>query len=286
MAIIRDALIRVAALATMLALLCVVSTATAATISDGSTQYFVKLWSGKYPLKYVWSGKDICKYEGISCDTVKQTVTMLLPKIGLTGTIPGYGSKAGFKPANVRVITINLMGNNELTGAFPEHYGQLRQLQELYLMNTSLQGTIPQAWNNLANLVILDVSNTKACGNLPAWDAKSMKSLQYMHFTGNSLMKGSIPASLATFGAVSFDTTGCKFCGCLPSEFSSSMYMMMQLISSQPQVNTQDCMTANTCTVQHMSCKAKANAAAIACSRASVAAVVAGVLIAVASLLA
>ncbi|KAG5512050.1 hypothetical protein GH5_08004 [Leishmania sp. Ghana 2012 LV757] len=295
MTAVNHTLARVAALASMLALLCVVSSATvtdataiatATTITDESTQHFVKLWSNKYPLKYVWSGNDICKYEGISCDTVKQTVTMLLVKLGLTGTIPGFGSKPGFMPSDVRVITINLMGNPGLTGAFPEHYGQLTRLQELYLMETSLQGTIPQAWNNLANLVILDVSKTKACGNLPAWDAKSMSSLKYMHFKGNDLMRGSIPASLATFGAISFDTTGCHFCGCLPSEFSSSIYMMMQLIRNQPQVNAGNCATVNACTAQDLKCNAKPNAAAIGYSHASAAAVMSSALVTAALLFA
>ncbi|CAJ1026384.1 hypothetical protein Q4I30_004195 [Leishmania utingensis] len=291
MATIISVLAHVAILAAVLALACVAPTASAATpppatISDASTVYFVKLWADKYPLNYVWSGKDICKYEGISCDTVKQTVTMLLPRVGLTGTIPRFGSKSGFIPANVRVVTINLMDNPGLSDAFPEYYGQLTRLQELYLMNTSLHGTIPQTWNNLANLAILDVSKTKACGNLPAWDSKGMKSLQYMHFKGNNLMKGSVPASLATFGAVSFETTGSRLCGCLPLEFGSSTYMMMQLIRDQPQLNTANCATTNMCTPQDLNCNAKPNAAAIGYSRASVAAVVTSVLVTVASLLA
>ncbi|KAG5487095.1 hypothetical protein LSCM1_07767 [Leishmania martiniquensis] len=300
----KKALARVAALASaFVLLLCVVDAAAASatttttpaeavaavpaatTITDQSTQYFVKLWSNMYPLKYVWSGKDICKYEGISCDTVKQTVTMLLVKFGITGTIPRFGSKPGFTPSNVRVITMNLMGNPGLTGTFPEHYGQLTWLQELYLMGTSLQGTIPQAWNSLSNLVTLDVSNTKACGNLPAWDAKGLKSLKYMNFKGNDLMKGTVPASLATFGAISFETSGCHFCGCIPVEFSTSIYMTMQLARSQPQMNAADCATANACTPENLRCNAKSNAAAIGYSRASAAAVVASVLVTVALLL-
>ncbi|KAK7198862.1 surface antigen-like protein [Novymonas esmeraldas] len=279
-------LIRAAALVAVAALLCAASAANAATVSDSDTTYFVKLWSGRYPLNYVWSGNDICKYEGISCDTVKQTVTMLLPRIGLKGTIPSFGSRSSFTPGNVKVITVNLMSNTQLTGAFPAHYGQVTRLQELYLMNTSLSGTIPQAWNNLANLVILDVSNTKACGNLPSWDVTSMKSLQYMHFTSNSLMRGSVPASLATFGAVSFNTSGCNLCGCLPSEFRNSIYMAIQIGRDQPQLNTQSCSTTNACKMEDLNCNSKTNAAALGQTRAGVAAVVASVLVAVAALVA
>ncbi|KAG5511454.1 hypothetical protein JKF63_07417 [Porcisia hertigi] len=278
------------ALLTVLTLLCDTSTATAdtdipTTVTDESTQYFVKLWANKYPLNYVWAGNDICRYEGISCDTVKQTVTMLLPKIGLTGTIPGFGSRAGFSPANVRVITINLMLNADLTGPFPAHYGQLTQLQELYLMGTSLRGTVPQLWNSLPNLAIVDVSNTRACGNLPAWDARSMRSLKYMSFKNNTRMRGSIPASLSTFGAISFTTSGAPLCGCAPPEFSRSLPMMLQLARDQPLVNSNNCTTENACLATDLSCSVS-NAAAHGYSHTSVAAVVTSIVVTMASLLA
>ncbi|KPA73354.1 surface antigen-like protein [Leptomonas pyrrhocoris] len=224
---------------------------------DTDTHYFVLLWSKKYPLKYLWSGSDLCKWEGISCDTVKQQVTMLFPKLGLTGTIPTWNpKKKDFNPANVNVISINL-AMNALTGTFPEHFGQLRKLQELYLLGTSLQGTIPQSWNNLPNLAIVDVSNTKACGNLPAWDKTSMPSLQYMHFNGNTLMHGTVPESLATFGMVSFNTSGCPLCGCMPAAFSNSLYMRVQLSNDQPQLVAPTCATANVCTAEDLTCKAR-----------------------------
>jgi hypothetical protein len=247
----------------VVALLCVLglsATAASGPIADSDTHYFVMLWSNKYPLKYLWSGNDLCHWEGISCDTSKQQVTMLFPKLGLTGTIPSWGSKSKFNPANVKVVSINL-AMNALTGTFPAHYGQLTQLQELYLLNTSLQGTIPQAWSNLANLAIIDVSNTKACGNLPAWDKTSMPTLQYMHFTGNSLMHGSVPESLATFGAVSFNTSGCNLCGCMPSTFSSSLYMRMQLAGDQPQVASASCATTNVCSAADLTCSKAPSAA-------------------------
>lgn len=268
---------RLAAVA-VVALLCLLGhSATAATgpISDSDTHYFVMLWSNFYPFKYLWSGNDLCKWEGISCDTTKQQVTMLFPKMGLTGTIPNWGSKKGFTPANVNVVSINL-AMNALTGTFPAHYGQLTKLQELYLLNTSLSGTIPQSWNNLPNLAIVDVSNTKACGNLPSWDATSMPTLQYMHFTGNSLMHGTVPESLATFGAVSFNTSGCQLCGCMPSAFASALYMRIQLATDQPQVVSSTCSTANVCSASDLTCsKLPSAAGAPVFAVASLAAVVA-----------
>lgn len=266
------------AAAAVVALLCLLGlSASAATgpISDSDTHYFVMLWSNNYPFKYLWSGNNLCNWEGISCDTAKQQVTMLFPKMGLTGTIPNWGSKKGFTPANVNVVSINL-AMNALTGTFPAHYGQLTKLQELYLLSTSLSGTIPQAWNNLANLAIIDVSDTKACGNLPAWDATSMPTLQYMHFNGNTLMHGTVPESLATFGAVSFNTSGCQLCGCMPTAFSSSLYMRIQLSTDQPQVTSSTCSTANVCSAADLTCtKLPSAAGAPAMAVASLAAVVA-----------
>lgn len=245
------------------ALVCVLglsASAASGPISDSDTHYFVMLWSNKYPLNYLWAGDNLCTWEGISCDTAKQQVTMLFPKLGLTGTIPNWGSKAGFTPANVNVVSINL-AMNALTGTFPAHYGQVTKLQELYLLGTSLQGTIPQAWNNLANLAIVDVSNTKACGNLPSWDKTSLPTLQYMHFTGNTLMHGTVPESMATFGAVSFNTSGCQLCGCMPTAFSSSLYMRFQLAADQPQVTAATCATTNACSASDLTCTVLPSAA-------------------------
>ena len=242
------------AAAAMVALVCLLAlsaNAASGPISDSDTHYFVLLWAKKYPLNYVWSGDNLCKWEGISCDTVKQQVTMLLPKVGLTGTIPMWGSKSGFTPANVKVISINL-AKNKLTGAFPAHYGQLTKLQELYLLDTSLSGTIPQAWNNLASLTIVDVSNTKACGGVPAWDQTSMPSLQYMHFTNNSLMHGTVPASVMTFSKVSFNTSGCHLCGCMPA--GTSPYIRVQLSRDQPQLAMSTCATSNVCSASDLTC--------------------------------
>lgn len=265
------------AVAAVLAILCVLglsADAASGPISDSDTHYFVMLWSNMYPLKYLWSGNNLCNWEGISCDTVKQQVTMLFPSLGLTGTIPTWGSKKDFNPANVNVVAINI-ALNALTGTFPAHYGQLTKLQELYLMGTSLQGTIPQSWNNLPNLATVDVSNTKACGNLPSWDKTSMPTLQYMSFAGNSLMHGTVPESLATFSAVLFNTSGCQLCGCMPAAFASSPYMSFQLSASQPQVTSATCATANACTPSDLTCeKAPSGASAPVLALGSLAAAV------------
>jgi Leucine-rich repeat (LRR) protein len=90
------------------------------------------------------------------------------------------------------------LGKNNLTGAIPPEFGQLKMLDFLNLSSNSLTGEIPGQICNLTNLQTLDLSDNQLTGAIPS-------QLSDLHFlsrfdVSNNQLEGPVP----TGGPVSY----------------------------------------------------------------------------------
>ncbi|KPI82402.1 surface antigen-like protein [Leptomonas seymouri] len=72
----------------------------------------------------------------------------------------------------------------------------------------------------------------------------------------------------------SFNTSGCKLCGCLPPSVANSWFIGPQVRSDQPQLASPDCATANACKGDDITCSNLNAASAPVLALGSLAAVV------------
>ncbi|KAH9588705.1 hypothetical protein LSM04_000519 [Trypanosoma melophagium] len=217
------------------------------------TKKFIQTFKDAFGvLRFVWTGKDYCKYKGVQCDEERNEVHLWLPGAKLSGGIPSFNKK--FDPKQVRIASINLMGNKKLKGAFPAYWSELSNLQHIFLNNTGLSGTVPNSWNALQNLVSVFVGDTQACGSLPKWDSSAMRNLKAVSLKGNKKMSGTLSQSFGTLGSqlLLLDLSGTQFCGCAPSTWNSPL--LRSALNEIPKVNSTDCKTINACSAKELTC--------------------------------
>ena len=84
---------------------------------------------------------------------------------------------------------------NQLTGSLPPELGQLANLVWILLGNNGLTGPIPPELGDLAKLEVLSIYRNDLEGVIPH-ELGGMKSLREMVLSGNSRLRGELPASL------------------------------------------------------------------------------------------
>ncbi|KAH9588786.1 hypothetical protein LSM04_007441 [Trypanosoma melophagium] len=189
------------------------------------TKKFIQTFKDAFGvLRFVWTGKDYCKYKGVQCDEERNEVHLWLPGAKLSGGIPSF--------------------NKNLT----------QSKYHIFLNNTGLSGTVPNSWNALQNLVSVFVGDTQACGSLPKWDSSAMRNLKAVSLKGNKKMSGTLSQSFGTLGSqlLLLDLSGTQFCGCAPSTWNSPL--LRSALNEIPKVNSTDCKTINACSAKELTC--------------------------------
>jgi hypothetical protein len=150
------------------------------------------------------------------------------------------GQWSGVTVANGRVTELKLRLNN-VTGALPVSFGNLRQLQYCDLSNNQLSGAVPTVLNQLTQLAFLDLSENAFSGAFPAVGAltkllvldisfnafttlpalNSLTALEYLAFSKNSL-SGALPGTWSALtNLIYLDGSFNTFSGSLPAAWSS-----------------------------------------------------------------
>jgi Leucine-rich repeat (LRR) protein len=113
------------------------------------------------------------------------------------------------------------LGNNFLTGTFPESIKNLKNLTYLGLQGNQLSGNIPEIFTSFTNLITLELSRNKFSGKIPVSISSLYSNLRYLELGHNSL-SGKIPDFLGKFKALdTLDLSKNQFSGTVPKSFAN-----------------------------------------------------------------
>lgn len=107
----------------------------------------------------------------------------------------------GITTSSHRVVRIDL-GVNNLAGTLPSSFGNLTNLQSLYLYNNKLTGSLPASLSKLLNLKELLLSNNQFSGAIPSSIGKLI-ALEQLDLANNQFGK-SIPLSIGSLVNVQY----------------------------------------------------------------------------------
>ncbi|CAL0303723.1 unnamed protein product [Lupinus luteus] len=98
------------------------------------------------------------------------------------------GSDSPFPQLNMTNLETLILRSCNITGALPEHLGNLISLQRLDLSYNKLSGPIPSSFGGLQNMNMLYLAGNNLTGSLPQWIAKpDFVDLSYNNFNIGSL---------------------------------------------------------------------------------------------------
>jgi Leucine-rich repeat (LRR) protein len=143
-----------------------------------------------------------------------------LSSTGLAGQIPaGIGNLT-------KLVSLDLSSNNDLSGAIPKFFAELRSLAILQLSNNVFNGTFPRGIFELKSLRVLDLSgNTELFGDLPELPPGS--SLEVLDLSETNFY-GRIPSSISNLKRLmTLDISGSngRFSGGLPASISDLKFL-------------------------------------------------------------
>lgn len=191
-----------------------------------------------------WTGTDYCTWQGVSCASANDTVTVNLRGQGLSGTLPEVSNEIDM--GAVGVVSLDLSVNTGITGTFPDSWAGLRKLHSLKLSDTSLRGQIPNSWNGMVSLEEIEIRNTGACYGLPDWNMVSL----WRADLSNNKMRGSLASAWNGMSShLRFvDISGNYFCGCMPSSWTGVPVLEQAVAQLHNTVRNPFCAILNTCT--------------------------------------
>ena len=135
----------------------------------------------------------------------------------------------GITVTNTRV-TVIYMGYNNLNGSISSSFGNLVNLNYLWLSNNHLTGSIPSSIGKLANLKELDISDNQLTGSIPTSIGNLVK-LEFLDLYFNQL-SGSIPSSIGNLKSIiHFAVSGNQLTGSIPSSIGRLVTIRYLLLS-------------------------------------------------------
>lgn len=210
---------RLASLATvaLLLLLCLGLTPVSAQFNV-YTYNFLRRFSIQYAaLREEWTGGDYCVWPGVTCAPNGEVYVNLRGR-GLVGNMPQVDERDA---QHVRVVSVDLSDNPDISGEFQRFWRSVTQLRLLNLSFTSLRGTIPDDWSRMTALEEIYIRNTAACQNLPKWSATSLPNLRRVDFSYNNF-HGSLRSEWSSF--VNLESLQLRgntgFCDCIPTSWN------------------------------------------------------------------
>ncbi|KAJ9561155.1 hypothetical protein OSB04_006315 [Centaurea solstitialis] len=142
----------------------------------------------------------------------------------ISGAIP-------FTFGNLSNLNELYLSDNSLTGTIPSSLGQLSRLTVLDLSRNSLTGLIPSSFGSLLGLSSLDMSSNYLSGIIPEAFG-NLPNLRFLNLSGNSLFSP-IPTQLGNITSLLvLDLTSNTFSGPLPSQFAGLRNLQTLLIGN------------------------------------------------------
>ena len=133
-----------------------------------------------------WSSTNhtnLCKWNGIVCDSTGTVSEIIISGAKLNGTLAQFN----FTP--FLDVTRFDLSNNNLSGPIPSEIGQLTKLQYVSFLNNHLTGTIPYQFRNLQKVWHLDLGSNYL--ETPDWSKfLTMPLLTWLSFGYNQLTSG------------------------------------------------------------------------------------------------
>ncbi|XVF23056.1 hypothetical protein REPUB_Repub13aG0005000 [Reevesia pubescens] len=152
----------------------------------------------------------VCNWFGVSCGVNhKRVMSLDLPNMSLTGTIPPYLGNLSF------LVYLDMSSNN-FHGHLPKELGQLHRLRFIDLRSNSLDGEIPSWFGKLHKVEKLGIGNNFS-GTIPP-TLGNMSNLQALDLQGNQLF-GSIPSVIYNISSLQkIGLTANRLSGSLPDD--------------------------------------------------------------------
>ena len=153
-----------------------------------------------------------CCFYGVRCEG-ESVVAIELPANKLVGTIP---SELALVPA---LSSLDLSGNEYISGTLPTVLGKLTNLVSLSLDKNSITGSIPSELGLLSKLESLLLSDNDMEGSIPEELSANLTRLRQFGVGGNLIdLDGPIPMWLLKPSMTFLDLYECGIGGSLPSQ--------------------------------------------------------------------
>ena len=194
----------------------------------------------------------ICNWKGIKCNSKKQVLGIVLPAIGLNGTLPWQIGKMpfltkldlSFNPGligtfpseigNCSALHVIDMAMSGLSGSLPTELAELKSLIRLTMAGNSFVGTIPTEYGRFQRMRAFNLDNNQLTGSLPS-ELGSMNSIEFF-FVGNNQLNGTLPSELGNMTKVEkFHLGDNQLTGSLPNEFgdmSSLQFISLSMLDT------------------------------------------------------
>src|SRR5260370_31288211 len=131
----------------------------------------------------------------------------------------------------MKALTYLVLSNTNLN-AIPEEFGDLTQMQELYLGANQLT-QLPAGLSKLTNLTILALNNNRLSGNLSGATFAGMTKLKYLNVSTNQL-DGALPPELFALPVLEvLRLTENKFSGPMPNAASAAKLTNLDVSSNR-----------------------------------------------------
>ncbi|KAL8508144.1 hypothetical protein ACS0TY_018637 [Phlomoides rotata] len=97
--------------------------------------------------------------------------------------------------ANMKELVILNVNYNILSGEIPHSLGSLSRLQTLHLRGNNFSGELPTTLRNCRLLQLMDIGENRVTGNIPTWLGENHTSLAFLSLTRN-MFYGIIPPEI------------------------------------------------------------------------------------------
>ncbi|KAK8681490.1 hypothetical protein V6N13_053892 [Hibiscus sabdariffa] len=144
----------------------------------------------------------------------------------LNGTVPAFLS-------NVSTLKQLYLGYNSFSPGFiPSQFGNLTNLEQLFLADCNLVGQIPSSLGRLTRLQNLDLSHNRLTGSIPS-SISELKSIEQIEIYENFL-SGVLPLTLGNLTTLKrLDVSGNEFTGTIPTELCGLQLESLNLFENR-----------------------------------------------------